>query len=83
VNRVVAPDDLLPTCRALAQDMLSCDRETLRQIKRVYDEGFRNTLAEGLRIEARTSIEHARAVRPEQVAARRRAIQERGRKQSG
>jgi enoyl-CoA hydratase len=82
VNRVVAPDALLPTCRKLAADMLSCDRATLREIKRVYDEGFRTSLGEGLRIEAKASVEHARAVRPEHVAARRRAIQERGREQS-
>lgn len=83
VNRVVAPDALLPTCRAMAADMLSCDRATLRQIKRVYDEGEKTSLAEGLRLEARVSIEHARAVRPEQVAARRREVQARGRAQSG
>jgi len=83
VNRVVAPEELLPTCRRLAQDMLSCDRETLLRIKRVYDEGMRATLADGLRLEARSSLEHARSVRPEQVAARRRAVQQRGRDQSG
>jgi len=83
VNRVVAPEELLPTCRRMALDMLSCDRETLRQIKRVYDEGARTTLGDGLRLEARVSVEHARAVRPEQVAARRRDIQARGRAQSG
>jgi enoyl-CoA hydratase/carnithine racemase len=82
VNRVVAPDELLPVCRRLAHDMLSCDRETLRGIKRVYDEGGATTLAEGLRIEARTSTEHAKRVAPAQVAARRRAVQERGRAQS-
>src|SRR6185503_12235272 len=30
VNRVVAPAELLPVCRALAQDMLSCDPAVLR-----------------------------------------------------
>ena len=82
VNRIVAPEDLVPTCRALARDMLSCDRATLLAVKRVYDEGYRVTLSEGLRIEGRVSTEHARAVRPEQVAARRRGVQERGRSQS-
>jgi len=82
VNRVVAPAELLPTCRSLARDMLSCDRATLLAVKRVYDEGYRTTLAEGLRIEGSISVEHARAVRPEQVAARRRGVQERGRSQS-
>jgi enoyl-CoA hydratase len=83
VNRVVAPDELLPSCRRLAQDMLSCDRATLLRVKRVYDEGLRTTLAEGFRVEARAAIEHARSVRPEHVAARRRALQDRGRSQSG
>jgi len=82
VNRVCAPEELLPHCRALARDMLSCDRATLREIKRVYDEGARTTLGEGLRLEARVSIEHAKRVAPAQVAARRRGIQERGRSQS-
>ena len=82
VNRVCAPEELLPHSRALARDMLSCDRATLREIKRVYDEGARTTLGEGLRLEARISIEHAKRVAPAQVAARRRGIQERGRSQS-
>ena len=37
VNRVVEPEALLSTCRALAEDMLSCDPETLRGYKRVID----------------------------------------------
>jgi len=82
VNRIVAPENLVPTCQALARDMLSCDRATLLAVKRVYDEGCRSTLGEGLRLESRVSAEHARAVRPEQVAARRRGVQERGRSQS-
>jgi enoyl-CoA hydratase len=82
VNRIVAPEELVPTCQALARDMLSCDRATLLTVKRVYDEGYRATLADGLRNEARISIEHARAVKPEQVAARRKGVQERGRSQS-
>jgi enoyl-CoA hydratase len=82
VNRVVAPEALLPTCRTLARDMLSCDPAALRGIKRVYDQGYAETLAEGLRLEARAAAEHARAVTPAQIAARRRAIQQRGREQS-
>ena len=82
VNRVVEPDALLPTCRELARDMLSCDRETLRGIKHAYDAGERTTLADGLRIEAKLSIEHARRVSPATVAARRKGVQERGRSQS-
>jgi enoyl-CoA hydratase len=82
VNRLVSAEELLPTCRAIARDILSCDRETIRRIKRVYDEGFATTLHEGLRIEAQASREHAASVRAEDVAARRHAIQARGRQQS-
>jgi enoyl-CoA hydratase len=83
VNRVVAPDELLPTCRALAQDILSCDRRSVLGIKRLYDEGYATSLAEGLRLEARASREHSRSVRPADIAGRRGAIQQRGRAQSG
>jgi enoyl-CoA hydratase len=82
VNRVVDPEALLPTVRALARDVLSCDRATLRGIKRAYVEGELGTLADGLRFESRLSIEHARGVPAEAVAARRREVQERGRAQS-
>ncbi len=83
VNRVVAPDELLPTCRALAQDILSCDRRSVLGIKRVYDEGYATSLAEGLRLEGRASVEHSRSVRPADIAGRRATIQQRGRAQSG
>jgi enoyl-CoA hydratase len=83
VNRVVPPDELLPAARALARDMLSCDRRALLGIKRLYDQGFATTLGEGLRLEAKESAAHAREVRPGEIAGRRRGIQERGRSQSG
>lgn len=82
VNRVVAPDELLPTCRSLARDILSCDARTVREIKRLHREGFATNLGEALRLEARASVEHARSVTAADVAARRRGVQERGRSQS-
>jgi len=82
VNRVVPPEALLPTARQLARDILSCDRDTLRRIKRIYDEGFATTLDAGLRLELAASREHAASVRPEAIAARRSDIQARGREQS-
>jgi enoyl-CoA hydratase len=83
VSRVVERDALLETCRGLARDMLSCDPATLRGVKQVIDRGYATTLGEGLRLELEASRAHMRAVRPEQIAARRRGIQERGRRQSG
>jgi enoyl-CoA hydratase len=82
VSRVVAADELLPTCRALARDMLSCDPGVLRGYKRVIDAGFAATFAEGRRIESEASRAHARAVTPDAIAERRRTVQERGRTQS-
>jgi enoyl-CoA hydratase len=83
VNRVVAPVDLIPTCRALAKDILSTDRTTRLAIKRIIDAGWETTLHDGLAIEAAASREHARSeLTAEKVAARRNALQDRGRTQS-
>lgn len=83
VNRVVAPDALLPTCRKLAADIVSTDPLTRGEIKRIIDAGWHTTLGEGLDIELDASRRHSeREVRPEKVAARRAGIQSRGREQS-
>jgi len=81
VNRVVPPAELLPTCRALAQDMLSCDPELMRGYKRVIDDGYAATFGDGLRIEQARNREHAASVTPEKIAARRAQVQARGRSQ--
>ncbi len=83
VNRVVEPAALLETCRAMAVDMLSCERDVMRAYKRVIDEGFAASFGEGRQIERRAAREHAAAVTPEAVAKRRKAVQARGRAQSG
>lgn len=82
VNRVVAPEDLLATCTALAQDMRSCGADMLRQYKRVIDAGYATTLADGLQLESAASRAHVRNVTPEAIAARRSDVQARGRAQS-
>jgi enoyl-CoA hydratase len=82
VSRVVAPDALLPTCVALARDMLSCEPTALRGYKRLIDAGFALPYGEARRLESKTAIEHARGVSAEQIAARRRGIQARGRAQT-
>ena len=82
VNRVVAPQDLLPTCRQLAKDMLSCVPEVMLAYKRVIDDGYARNLEEGLAIEARVSREQTRALTPETLAARRAGVQGRGRAQT-
>ncbi len=82
VSRVVPPAELLPTCQALARDMLSCDPASLRGYKRVINDGFAATFADGLRIEAEANRAHARGLTPEAIAARRQDVQARGRSQS-
>jgi len=83
VNRVVAPDELLPACLQLAKDMLSCDPPSLRRYKQMIDEGYATTFGEGIALEARASLEHLAGVTPETVAARRAGVQQRGRSQQG
>lgn len=83
VNRVVAPEALLPTCRQLAQDMMSCEPVTLRAYKELIDRGYAETFGDGLRRETQASRDHVKAVPPDAIAQRRQAIQERGRSQAG
>ncbi|MDH3644855.1 MAG: enoyl-CoA hydratase, partial [Gammaproteobacteria bacterium] len=67
----------------LAEDILSTDPQTRSEIKRIMDEGWHASLGEGLEIEHQASTAHGRSeVRAEKVAARRAAIQSRGRAQS-
>jgi enoyl-CoA hydratase len=80
LTRVVEPEALLPACTELARDMLSCVPEVMRAYKRVIDEGFAATYGEGRSIERRAAA--ARGISAEEVAARRRVVQERGRAQS-
>ena len=82
-NRVVAPAELLPTCLALARDMLSCEPKTMRAYKALIDRGFGLSLGEAIAVEREASREHVKQVSAADVAARRRAIQERGRRQGG
>ncbi len=81
VNRVVAPEALLPTCRALAHDMLSCEQETLRGILRVIDDGFATTLSDGLALEDQSAAAHAGQVTAALIGQRRAGVQQRGQRQ--
>jgi enoyl-CoA hydratase len=82
VNRVVPPDELLSTCRALAADMQSCDPEMVVAYKAVIDRGFAESYGEGRQIERSANREHGKQVRSDTIESRRGAIMERGRAQS-
>jgi enoyl-CoA hydratase/carnithine racemase len=80
--RVVPADALLPTCQALARDMLSCEPRSLRGYKRLIDENFGSTAEEARRHEAEVSSEHMKGVTPADVATRRQGVVARGRDQT-
>lgn len=82
VNRVVAPEELLPACKALAGEMASCVPAVLEGYKRLIDEGYGMSLFEALHHEVATSLEFARTVTAAAIAARREGVLERGRAQS-
>ena len=81
VNRVVEPEELMPTAMKLAADMASIPVETLSLYKKIIDEGFDLPLGEGMALEQRLSTANNRTVTPQMVEARREAIQARGRQQ--
>jgi enoyl-CoA hydratase len=81
VNRVVEPEDLMPTAMKLAADMASIPVETLSLYKKIIDEGFDLPLGEGMALEQRLSTANNRTVTPQMVEARRASIQARGRSQ--
>ena len=80
LNRVVAPEALLPTCRALAADMLSCQPHMVRAYKGVIDRGFAETFGRGREIER--DANRAASVTAEGIREVRKNVMERGRTQA-
>jgi enoyl-CoA hydratase len=82
VNRVVNHEEqLLPTAIKLAEDMLSVIPEMLVNYKSVIDDGFAQSFGDGMETEQRRARAANVAVSPEDVEARRAAIQARGKSQ--
>jgi enoyl-CoA hydratase len=81
VNRVVAPEELLPTCKKLAAEMASCVPTVLKGYKKLIDTGFGMHLPEALRYEKAAGIESAKAVTADTIAARCDGVFARGRSQ--
>ena len=79
VNRVTEPDELLPTARRLASDILSTDLRTRTTIKRIMDEGWNTTLGDGLGLEGEAS--RAQSISADFIRERRASIQSRAREQ--
>ncbi|MBU1377986.1 MAG: enoyl-CoA hydratase [Alphaproteobacteria bacterium] len=81
VNRVVAPEELMPAALQLAAQMADIDADMLVTYKAMIDDGYAMAMGEGLELEHSRSVVHNREVTPEMVAARRAAVQARGRNQ--
>jgi len=82
LNRVVPSALLLETCRALAKDMISCQPGMVRAYKDVIDRGFAVSFGDGREVERSANREHMSEVTPERIAAARKNVQARGRKQA-
>ena len=83
VNRVVAPNELLPVCRKLAADMLTTLPHMLPSMKKVIDDGYATTFGEGMKLERTISRSTNDAVDPRDVEQRRGGIVARGQSQAG
>lgn len=81
VNRVVAPDELMPAALQLAAQMADIEADMLVTYKAMIDDGYALAMGDGLELEHARSVVHNREVTPEMVAARRAAVQARGRNQ--
>lgn len=82
VNRVVAPEELLPAAVALARDMASIDPFMSAQYKSLIDDGYGLSFADALALEAERSTAANGQVRPESVEQARQAVMARGRDQA-
>jgi enoyl-CoA hydratase len=83
VNAVVAHEQLLPVCRALAADIVSNDQRAVRRVNQTYDEGWLLAGRGAWDLEAEVASAWTTGFDPAQVEARRAAIMARGRGQLG
>ncbi|MDC0069627.1 enoyl-CoA hydratase [Gammaproteobacteria bacterium] len=79
VNEVLEPDELLPYCEKLAKDITSVNQDTLKEVHRLIDYGWENSLAEGLDEERNTSRGKNRGLEAETLEQNRLNVQSRGR----
>jgi enoyl-CoA hydratase len=78
----VAPEELLPTCKAMAAEMASCVPAVLRGYKTLIDTGYGMPLPDALRYEKAAAIQSAKEISAATIAARREGVFARGRDQT-
>ena len=82
VNRVYAPEELLPAAKKLAAEMAGVEGGLLKRMKAVIDDGLALPLPEALKMEIERGSANNSAVTPEAAEASRKTAMERGREQS-
>jgi enoyl-CoA hydratase len=80
-NRVVAPGELMPAARKLADDMLSLVPACLAGYKRLIDQGYGEAFSDALMTELEFSGAANKTVRSADIESRREAIRRRGQTQ--
>jgi enoyl-CoA hydratase len=81
VNRVVAPEDLMPAALKLAHEMAGIPADMLVMYKSMIDDGYALPFGEGMALEHERSTAWNAKVTPEIVEANRQAVLARGRRQ--
>jgi len=80
VNHVVAHDELLPTARRLAADIVGNDQQAVRNLKQLYDRGSKLSVGDAMALEQERFRNFN--VDPSEIERRRSAVVERGRGQT-
>lgn len=81
VNRVVAPEELLPVCELLARQMSECVPDVLRRYKQLIDSGYGKHFQDALREETAVAIESAKRTSAATISRRREGVFDRNRTQ--
>ncbi len=82
VNRVYAPEALLPAAKKLAQEMAGVEGGLLKRMKAVIDDGLALPLAEALKMEIQRGSANNSAVTPAAAEESRKTAMARGREQA-
>lgn len=83
VNRVYAPEALMPAARKLAAEMASVEGGLLKRMKAVIDDGLTLPLPEALKMEIERGSKNNSAVTPAAAEESRKSAMARGREQAG
>jgi enoyl-CoA hydratase len=79
VNEVLEPDELLLYCQKLAKEITSVDQDTLKEVHRLIDYGWENSLADGIDEERHASRSKNRDLEADTLEQNRLNVQSRGR----